>query len=98
MTDTHNAILYILNRIQDDADLYFLCGFGTETFRLLCLAEAEMTGQPVASVEERRKVCFDNRLGSLNKLSAKVDILEGLLSQKQFAAYENKYRKWKGEQ
>ncbi len=54
-TARDQAIAYVLNRIQTDPDVGYYCGFGTEVFRLLCVAEAEITGKPAEEVEARRR-------------------------------------------
>jgi len=59
------AILKTLSRRQTDADFGHLLGPGTETFRLLCEAEAALTGKAVEEVtEERSKTayCWPRRL------------------------------------
>lgn len=48
-----DAISYLLNRSLRDDRLYYQIGYGTEAFRLLTLAYAELTGEPVADIEER---------------------------------------------
>ena len=48
------AITYVLNRCQNDADLGYLVGPGTESFRLLCEAEAGLLKLPLATVMDRR--------------------------------------------
>lgn len=51
----HAAVKYILDRIQTDPDLYYYCGFGTQSFHLLTVAEAARTGRPLAEVEKERQ-------------------------------------------
>lgn len=48
-----DAISYLLNRSLRDDRLYYQIGYGTEAFRLLTLAYAELTGEPVEDIEER---------------------------------------------
>lgn len=50
-----NAIRYLLNRIQTDPDMYYYCGWGTESFYRLCQAEAAITGEALKVVEGRRR-------------------------------------------
>lgn len=47
------AIAYLLNRSQRDDKLYYQIGRGTEAFRLLTDAYAEMTGEDADAVERR---------------------------------------------
>jgi hypothetical protein len=48
------AITYTLERAQRDPDLGYYIGPGTETFRLLCTAEAALRAKPLADVEKDR--------------------------------------------
>ena len=48
------ACSYILNRIQIDPDLRYVAGPMTETFALLCAAQAEYTGEPAEQVATER--------------------------------------------
>lgn len=50
----YRAVKYALDRIQTDGDLGYIAGFGTETFRRLCVAEAAFLGQPYEKIETRR--------------------------------------------
>lgn len=50
---SERAIAYLLNRSQRDSKLYYQIGFGTEAFRLLTDAYAELKGEDVATVEKR---------------------------------------------
>lgn len=54
MTRADEAVKYVLDRAQTDADLGYLIGPATQTFELLCAAEAERTGESVDVVKERR--------------------------------------------
>lgn len=49
------AIGYVLNRIQIDPNVGYYCGVGTQVFYLLCKAESELTGRPLADVEAARR-------------------------------------------
>ena len=52
MTDARdNAVGYMIRRIIQDPDVHYYCGYGTEAFRLLTLAVAEMQGKPRGDVE-----------------------------------------------
>lgn len=51
------ACEYILRRMQEDPDVRYYLGPGTESYRLLCVAAAEWTGMPLAEVE--RKCAID---------------------------------------
>ncbi len=48
------AVTYVLDRCQTDADLGYLIGPGAQAFRLLCEAEAGALKQPLAAVMDRR--------------------------------------------
>jgi len=48
------AVRHVLNRRQLNPDLGYYIGYGTESFDLLCAAEALVTGEPVEVVQERR--------------------------------------------
>lgn len=48
-----DAVSYLLNRSLRDDKLYYQIGRGTEAFRLLTLAYAELTGEPVDDIEKR---------------------------------------------
>lgn len=49
------AIQYVLSRTQTDPDLGYYLGRGSEAFRLLCVAEAALTGEGhPREVEDRR--------------------------------------------
>lgn len=50
----YDAVRYALDRIQVDPDVRYYCGWGTEIFRRLCLAEAEHRGVPLEEVEKER--------------------------------------------
>lgn len=54
MTTADRAVSYVLARAQEDADLGHLIGPFTESFKLLCAAEAERTGEALDDVEARR--------------------------------------------
>lgn len=50
------GIKYLLDRLQEDPDVMWYCGPGTETFRRLCMAEAAYLGCPLKEVEKARMV------------------------------------------
>lgn len=54
MTPAEKAVTHILDRIQTDPDLAYCIGDLTESFALLCAAEAARTGEGVAAVKARR--------------------------------------------
>lgn len=54
LTKTESAVLYVLSRIQTDANTHYYLGPGTQAFYLLCQAEAEITGEPLEKVEHER--------------------------------------------
>jgi len=48
------AVRHTLDRSQTDADFGYLVGPGTQSFRLLCEAEAALSGRPVAEISAAR--------------------------------------------
>ncbi len=48
------AVKYALDRQQTDGDFGYVASWGTEVFRLLCLAEAAYLGRPFEEVEKER--------------------------------------------
>ena len=71
------ACLHVLQRIQYDANAYWLLGMGTESFALLCAAEAEITGEDLEAVKRRRAECLDARESEVDRLRARIAELEG---------------------
>ena len=73
------AIEYALHRIQTNPDMHFVAGPGTETFHLLCEAEAELTGTTLASVERRcavdRQPAYSWRRPEMERLREERDLL-----------------------
>lgn len=53
-TKAETAVLYVLRRIQTDANTRWYMGPGTQAFYLLCQAEAEITGEPLEKIERER--------------------------------------------
>lgn len=51
----YQAVKYMLDRIQDNPDVRYYCGFGTQMFYLLIRAEAAELGKPLAEVEVARR-------------------------------------------
>lgn len=50
------AVKHTLDQIQENPDVHYYCGWGTQIFYLLIRAEAAHLGKPLAEVEsERRK-------------------------------------------
>ncbi len=48
------AVKYALDRGQKDPDFGYVCGWGSQTFKLLCQAEASYLGKDVEEVERER--------------------------------------------
>lgn len=73
------AVAHILNRIQTDPDLHYYAGPFTETFALLCAAEAERTGLDVEEVTKRRsqdrQPPHRRRVADIVKLKAGEELL-----------------------
>jgi len=54
------AIKYMVRRIIEDPNVHYYCGYGTEVFRLMVLAVAEIQNRPAAEVEaEFATACKD---------------------------------------
>lgn len=51
-----DAVKYVLNRIAEDPGARWVMGWGTESFRRLCVAWAAHTGRPLHEVEEEARV------------------------------------------
>jgi hypothetical protein len=75
-TASERACIYLLERLQRDANLYYHVSPGTGAFDMLCLAEAEILGQPVEAVRERRSHCFDDRESDREKDARRIEELE----------------------
>ena len=80
-TAADQAVKYILDRIQTDPDLRYYMGSMTESFRLLCLAEAEFTGKRLDQVEAERKRDlqpeYRKRRPEIVELKEKLEALRG---------------------
>ena len=50
------AVKYTLDQIQENPDLHYYAGWGTQVFYLLILAEAAHLGRPIAEVEAARRL------------------------------------------
>lgn len=75
------AVLHVLQRLQYDANVYREMGPFTESFVRLCAAEAEMTGEPVEVVKERRGRCLDDRESEVQRLRTENKKLESVIEQ-----------------
>lgn len=73
MTEADKAVAYLLDRIQQNADAFHYCGPGTETFRLLCIAEAARTGKPFDDVENMRRRFVGRGVAEVIRLRREVD-------------------------
>lgn len=54
-TPAERAVAYLLDRCQTDDALWKVMGY-TQSFRLLCEAEAAQTGEPIDAVTKRRSM------------------------------------------
>jgi len=61
LADAKQAIGYVLTRAQNDPDLGYLLGPGTEAFRLLCEAEARICQKPLSEVLDARGKALGSR-------------------------------------
>lgn len=81
MTAADQAVKYILDRIQTDPDLRRVAGPMTETFHLLCVAEAEFSGARLDQVEAKRKVDlqpeYRKRRAQVLELREQLEALRG---------------------
>jgi len=51
----YRAVKYALDRSQTDPDFHWVCGWGSEAFHRLCVAEAAYLGKPLEEIERERK-------------------------------------------
>jgi hypothetical protein len=75
------AVQYALHRAQTDPDFHDVCCPFTQTFALLCEAEAELTGRNVEEVKAtRRRHSFGERPSRRQELQERVEELEQRLA------------------
>jgi hypothetical protein len=76
-----DAVTYLLDRQQENPDLHWEIGFGTEAFRRLCVAEAAATGRPLEEVEKERQrdlqPAHDRREPEVLRLRKELEELRG---------------------
>jgi hypothetical protein len=51
-----DAIAYLMRRLGEDPDVAYYLGYGTESFRQLCLAQAALTGKSFEEVERLARI------------------------------------------
>ncbi len=79
-TAAERAVNYILNRMVRDRNAWRLFGPGTQTYELICIAEAERMG--LHPLELRQKlVCFDDRQSEVEELRSRIESLEAELEE-----------------
>lgn len=61
------AVVHLLCRIRDSADVNYYVGPGTESFDKLAAAEAEMTGESIGSIMARYQ-CRDRNKAEVVRL------------------------------
>jgi hypothetical protein len=83
---------YALSRIQTDPDVRWLCGPGSQTFALLCEAEAHLRSEPVESVRERRSELVGSHAQETPRIPAMRKRVEELESE--VATLEQKLNEW----
>ena len=92
------AVRYLLQRAQEDAELGFLVGPGTEVFRLSCLAEAAATGRHVAEVEAERgrSLTPDHHLAprKLESAEKRIELLEEHVSERYLSEIDEDLEAW----
>src|SRR5690606_28815154 len=81
-TAAEKGCLYLLERLQRDANVYWYCGAATGAFEVLCRGEAEVTGEPIEAVKKRRSRCFDDRVADVERLKARIAELESELERR----------------
>jgi hypothetical protein len=90
----YDAVRYLLDRAQENPDLGYLVGPGTEAFRLLCAAEAAYTGRPVEQVERERGEDLQpehrRRPARVVELEEEVEQLRGLVYPAQCAVRDQR--------
>lgn len=72
------CVTYILRRVQGDPNAAWLFGWGTESFRQLCLAYAALTGQPFEEIERLAKEGWMRCKGDsdVDRLRRRIEDLE----------------------
>jgi hypothetical protein len=81
----YRAVSCVLDRIQDDPNIRYYCGSGTEIFTLLAMAEAAYLDKPLVEVEEYRlkdlQPEYRRRDTDLAVMRRKRDELQTILNQ-----------------
>jgi hypothetical protein len=77
------AVKHTLDQIQENPDVHYYCGWGTQIFYLLIRAEAAHLGKPLEEIEtERRKdrqPSYRRRKPEVLRLRDKLDELRNQL-------------------
>lgn len=76
LSPADNAVLYILRRIQLDANVRYYLGFGTEAFARLCRARAALTGQTEEEVRDEVLNVRPNNVSDLEHAQRRIEALE----------------------
>lgn len=79
MLRLYEAVAYVLNRAQVDADLGYQVGPATEAFERLCRGEALFTGQSLEHVQRARARSNTHRKPQIPELRRHIDALERAL-------------------
>lgn len=72
------AVQHVLDQIQENPDVRYYCGYGTQVFYLLVRAEALHLGKPLDEVEAERK---QDRQPSYRRREPEVHRLRDQLSE-----------------
>lgn len=76
---SERALTYFVERLQDNPDVRYYCGFGTEIFYRTAQAIAAITGKPMEEVEsvmrEDRQPAHRRREAEVHTLRDKIDEL-----------------------
>ena len=94
LSPADRAVKYLLDRLQRDPDLRWFCGPLTQSFRMLCEAEAARLGLDVESVIEKRRNLLipdhHDRRSRVEIMEKRIDQLERQLSNDELAKLERR--------
>jgi hypothetical protein len=68
LTPADKVVVHLVYRISTDADVRWAIGYGTEAFRLLCVAYADLVGMDAQLVESDLKRMQADGLSAVEKL------------------------------
>jgi hypothetical protein len=81
--DLYAAVKHVLDQIQENPDVRYYCGWGTQIFYLLIRAEAAHLGKPLEEIENERmndrQPSYRKREPEVLRLREKLDELRAQL-------------------